>query len=262
MIAAHQAQLDSAGLMAAAVAALPSEAILLLWDPKTEGFGAATHGMTPGAILSGCGSSEGPCHLQSARLGTNTVTQLAAHPFKATGLRIALANEAYHPSDWGEGSMQMAENILVRDYKLGLPPFVAPEFYKTIPFPNTTEPPPSPAPSPGPAACPKQEMINGTTVCFEAADSMTCTGMLACPAGKRFAKVVFVSIGSPTGGCGHYQASASCHGAAGEAAAVVSKLCLGKASCSVPANTAVLNPADPNICSGVTKKTAVQLSCA
>ncbi len=109
MIDVHRTQLDAAGLTAAAEAAPPSEAQLLLWNPKTEGFGAATHGMTPGPVLSGCGSSAGPCHLQSAQLGTNTVTQLAAHPFNMTGLKVSIANEAYHPSDWGEGSMQMAE---------------------------------------------------------------------------------------------------------------------------------------------------------
>jgi hypothetical protein len=217
MLGAHSAPLAAAGLTAAARAALPSEAILLLWDPKTVGFGAATHGMLPGPILSGCGESEGPCHLQSARLGTNTVTQLAAHPFKSTGLKVAIANEAYHPSDWGEGSMQMAENILVREYKLARPEFVTAEFYATIPFPNTTEAPPAPAPAPGPspgpspapAPCPKPTVVNGgqgkdanTTVCFEATDSMSCKGSLACPPGKRFAKVDFASIGSPSGSCG------------------------------------------------------------
>jgi hypothetical protein len=60
----------------------------------SSGFGAATHGMFPGRVLSGCGTSEGPCHLQSEALGTNTVTQIAANPFPKTGLRVAIANEA------------------------------------------------------------------------------------------------------------------------------------------------------------------------
>lgn len=166
--------------------------------------------------------------------------------------------------------MQMAENILVREHRLGRPDFVTPEFYSTIPFPNHTEAPPSPAPAPapgptpapGPAACPKQQVVNGTTVCYEATDSMACTGRMTCPTGKRFATVDFASIGSPAGSCGHYQESASCHGTAGEAGAAVAKLCLGQTSCSVPANTDVLNPKDPNICSGVIKRTAVQLGCA
>lgn len=94
LVEAHRPKLQAAGLLAQALAAPPTEAILLLWDPKTEGFGAATHGMFPGRILSGCGASEGPCHLQSEALGTNTVTQIAANPFPKTGLRVAIANEA------------------------------------------------------------------------------------------------------------------------------------------------------------------------
>jgi hypothetical protein len=39
MIAAHEVQLEAAGLLAEAKAMLPTEAHLLLWDPKTEGFG-------------------------------------------------------------------------------------------------------------------------------------------------------------------------------------------------------------------------------
>eukprot|EP01046_Picozoa_sp_COSAG06_P030040 COSAG06_NODE_2831_length_6205_cov_10.476417_5_plen_223_part_00 len=221
--------------------------------------------MTPGAIISGCGQSQGPCHLQSAQLGTNTVTQYAAHPFKATGLRVALANEAYHTSDWGEGSMQMAENILVREFKIGRPPFVTPEFYQTTQFPNTTQQPPGPAPPappPSPTHCPQQTVINETTVCYEATDSSICTGTLSCPPGKQFARVDFASIGLPTGSCGAYEASTSCRGTAGEAAAVVAKRCVGKATCEVAPSTAVLNPSDPDICSGVVKRTALELTCA
>lgn len=263
LLAAHRTQLDAKGLTAAATAALPSEAHLLLWDPKTEGFGAATHGMTPGPILSGCGKSQGPCHLQSSQLGTNTVTQLAAHPFKATGLRLFIANEAYHTSDWGEGSMQMAENILAREYQIGRPPFVTPQFYKTIQFPNSTEAPPAPPPAPPGPDCPQPTGINQTTICFgPAVDSAACTGLLSCPAGTKFAKVDFASIGLPTGVCGAFRESSSCHGAAGEAVSVVAKLCVGKSRCSITATTAVLNPTDPSICPGVYKRTAVQLYCA
>eukprot|EP01044_Picomonas_judraskeda_P001745 COSAG03_NODE_110_length_12523_cov_61.863731_6_plen_644_part_00 len=264
MISAHDAQLEAAGLMPKARAALPSEAHLLLWDPKTEGFGAATHGMTPGMIKSGCGQEQGPCHLQSAQLGTNTVTQYAAHPFNATGLRIAVANEAYHTSDWAEGSMQMAENILVREFKLRRPRFIQAEFYRMTQFLNATQPPAPtpPAPTPAPTTCPQPTIFNETTICFEATDSSTCKVHAACPSGKTFSRVGFASIGLPTGTCGIYQVSRSCHGTPGEATSVVAKLCLGRSSCEIPPNTAVLNPSDPNICPGVVKRTAVELSCA
>jgi hypothetical protein len=48
LIEAHRAQLQGAGLLAQALAAPPTEAILLLWDPKTEGsiFMRSTSEMT------------------------------------------------------------------------------------------------------------------------------------------------------------------------------------------------------------------------
>ena len=61
---------------------------------------------------------------------------------------------------------------------------------------------------------------------------------------------------------GHYVASKTCHGLAGKAVQAVAELCIGKTTCTVPANTVVLNPADPSICPGVVKRTAVQLTCA
>ena len=116
----------------------------------------------------------------------------------------------------------VSNSILVRDYKLGRPPFVDAQFYATIPFPDTPEAPPpappTPHPAPAPTPCPKPTIVNGTTVCFEATDSMTCKGLLACPPGKRFATVDFASIGTPSGICGHFAASSTCHGTAGKAA--------------------------------------------
>jgi|EP01047_Picozoa_sp_COSAG01_P071481 hypothetical protein len=161
--------------------------------------------------------------------------------------------------------MQMAENILRRQYGLSRPSWVDPAFYPLVLFPNSTEAPPSPPLPPGPAAsCPKPTfMDNGTTVCFEATDAMSCFGDMQCPtAGHAFTAVVFASIGSPTGGCQHFVASPACHGSpVGAAVAVVARLCVGKQSCKVPANTDVLSPGNPEICTGVVKRTAVQLTC-
>ena len=161
--------------------------------------------------------------------------------------------------------MQMAENILRRQYAVGRPSWVDPAFYPLVLFPNTTEEPPPPPPAPGPSpTCPKPTFAdNGTTVCFEATDTMSCFGDMRCPtAGHAFTAVAFASIGAPTGGCEHFAASPTCHGSpTGAAAAVVARLCVGKQRCKVPANTEVLSPLNPEICSGVVKRTAVQLTC-
>ena len=58
-----------------------------------------------------------------------------------------------------------------------------------------------------------------------------------------------------------YTSDVSCHGVDATTNSIVAKLCLGKNKCSVAPNTNFLNPADPNICNGVVKHTAIQLSC-
>ena len=98
--------------------------------------------------------------------------------------------------------------------------------------------------------------------CCCAVDVMGCESTLACPtAGTHFVRVDFADIGSPKGTCGHYSVDASCTGSPGEAASIVAKLCLGKASCQIRPNTAQLNPSNPNICGGVLKSNSIQLSC-
>ena len=74
-------------------------------------------------------------------------------------------------------------------------------------------------------------------------------------AGGAIASVDFASFGQPTGNCGGYARSATCH--AGNSSAVVAALCVGKQSCVVPtaAGGAFGTP-----CAGETWL-AVQLTC-
>jgi hypothetical protein len=175
-------------------------------------------------------------------------------------IMIYIDRSRYHPSDWGEGSMQMAENILVREYQLTRPDWIAEDFYKTTLF---TDVPTKVYSPPAPAARCYQTVLNASAVCLHTADIRTpITCALSCPtAGEHFVSVDFADIGTPKGSCGSYAIDTACTGNPGEAVSVVSKLCLGKAKCSVGANTATLSPSAPNICDGVIKSTSIQLSC-
>ncbi|OQR89853.1 hypothetical protein ACHHYP_05996, partial [Achlya hypogyna] len=78
---------------------------------------------------------------------------------------------------------------------------------------------------------------------------------LTCPAGKTVQTIDFASFGTPTGHVGAFAASA-CD--ADGAVSTVQQACLGKHSCSVPANSGVFS--DP--CYGTQKHLAVQATCA
>ena len=96
----------------------------------------------------------------------------------------------------------------------------------------------------------------GKTICSCHADGHTIS--LDCGNGTISA-VLFASIGTPTGSCGHYDPG-NCSGDPNLAKAFVSKACLGKRSCDVPADIDYLNGGkDP--CTGVPKRTAVQVQC-
>lgn len=79
---------------------------------------------------------------------------------------------------------------------------------------------------------------------------------LSCPSGQRIIDVPFASYGTPSGQCGSFQETASCH-AAGSVDAV-SKACIGKETCTIAVGNALAG--DP--CAGVIKKLAVQVRCA
>ena len=68
-------------------------------------------------------------------------------------------------------------------------------------------------------------------VCASAAENAAAS--LSCPAGQSISSIGFASYGTPTGSCGSY-ATGSCNAA--NSMTLVSNACLGKASCSVPAN--------------------------
>ena len=267
LITKHSAELKAAGLLDRALAQLPTNALLSMWDPKSPGFGAGTHGMNAAMIPGGAYAAGG---------AAGTVPAKSIKPFKT--LDLFIANEAFHPADWGEGALEMAENVAAKFFGVAPPTWMAPHTYQHIMFgapdappapapgppspPGPSPPGPAPPPAPPPTTCPAQTKLNASTVCAETVDMMTCSLEFSCPTkGEHFVKVDFASIGSPTGTCGAYTAGATCHGVDATTNSVVGKLCLGKSNCSVAPNTNVLNPANPSICDGVVKHTAIQLTC-
>lgn len=246
LIAKHKPLLAKSGLLAKANATLPTNAVLSMWDPRSPGFGAGTHGMQTSSVFGGVygpGAAKG------------SVPDLTYHPFK-TLPTLYIANEAFHPADWGEGSLEMAENAAAHSFNVPRPDWLGVEDYKLVTF-GSSSPPGPPVPAPGACAKPTTK---GSNVCVLTPDSCKQT-TLACPAGQKFVKVVFASVGTPSGSCGSFAPGAKCHGVPSAASAYVAKTCLGKASCTVALNTATLNPSDPAICDGVAKSSAVELEC-
>eukprot|EP00928_Gymnodinium_smaydae_P036594 TRINITY_DN25552_c0_g1_i1.p1 TRINITY_DN25552_c0_g1~~TRINITY_DN25552_c0_g1_i1.p1 ORF type:complete len:864 (-),score=63.11 TRINITY_DN25552_c0_g1_i1:76-2514(-) len=135
LVALHKNDLERAGLYADVVATKPTMALLSLWDPKAVGIGAGTHVMGNSAIPGGA-------YAPGAAAGT--VAAKAVKPFKS--LELYIANEAFHPSDFGEGSLEMAENVA---HRLGAasPKWMASETYEQILF-GAPEPDPNPTPAP------------------------------------------------------------------------------------------------------------------
>ena len=67
--------------------------------------------------------------------------------------------------------------------------------------------------------------------------------------------ILFASYGTPSGSCPNFAINSTCH--APTSAAVVSRLCVGKGACTIPADTATFGP-DP--CFDTPKRLAVALS--
>ena len=80
--------------------------------------------------------------------------------------------------------------------------------------------------------------------------------VLGCPAGATIASVVFSSFGTPTGSCAAGWSDGSCNAA--NSTTAVAALCVGKASCSVPASTSFFG--DP--CLGTLKTLAASITCS
>jgi hypothetical protein len=92
----------------------------------------------------------------------------------------------------------------------------------------------------------------GAPVCGTVAENGSVT--LSCPSGQTIDAVVFASFGTPSGSCGSF-AAGSCDDSS--SVAVVQALCVGRASCTVPATNGAFG--DP--CHGTVKSLAVQVSC-
>jgi hypothetical protein len=93
----------------------------------------------------------------------------------------------------------------------------------------------------------------GSDVCGTIAEGSSLT--LSCPAGQTIGSVNFASFGTPTGACGNL-AKGTCDESA--SVAVVQALCLGRQSCSVPANTGTFG--DP--CNKTVKTLAADVTCS
>lgn len=94
---------------------------------------------------------------------------------------------------------------------------------------------------------------SGQLVCGAANENGSAN--LTCPSGTTISSVRFASYGTPTGSCGSY-AAGSCN--ASTSRVVVEAACLGKTSCSVPANNSTFG--DP--CRGTAKRLAVEAICS
>eukprot|EP01113_Clastostelium_recurvatum_P010134 TRINITY_DN1497_c0_g1_i4.p1 TRINITY_DN1497_c0_g1~~TRINITY_DN1497_c0_g1_i4.p1 ORF type:complete len:540 (-),score=92.16 TRINITY_DN1497_c0_g1_i4:122-1633(-) len=83
------------------------------------------------------------------------------------------------------------------------------------------------------------------------------SAVISCPSGQTITCISFASFGVPSGSCGSYAQSATCH--VGYSKAFVERLCLGQNSCSVLATTDNFGE-DP--CYGTVKHLAIQAVCA
>jgi hypothetical protein len=93
---------------------------------------------------------------------------------------------------------------------------------------------------------------NGTPICGTTEEDGIA--VLECPEGEIIVQVAFASYGTPEGECGGF-AVGSCHAAT--AISVVEGLCLGRASCTVPASNASFG--DP--CRSTVKRLAIEVRC-
>jgi hypothetical protein len=92
----------------------------------------------------------------------------------------------------------------------------------------------------------------GSSACGTGAENANVT--VTCPTGQTIDKITFASFGTPTGSCGSF-ATGSCD--ASSSMAVVQALCVGRNSCSVPANNGAFT--DP--CDKTTKSLSIQATC-
>ena len=91
-----------------------------------------------------------------------------------------------------------------------------------------------------------------SAICGTANEASAVT--MTCPEGQVIESVLYASYGNPTGDCGSF-VTGDCHSASTESA--ISTLCVGRASCTVPASNGTFG--DP--CSGTPKSVAVELAC-
>lgn len=117
--------------------------------------------------------------------------------------------------------------------------------------PNPAPAPPGPPPPTGPPA-----------TCVDVSEDQEAN--IGCPAGEVISSIDFASFGSPTGSCSSgFHPSATCN--SNHSMAVITALCVGKASCKVPASCSTFHeqkqPQNGAFCWDVVKHLAVKVSC-
>ncbi len=91
-----------------------------------------------------------------------------------------------------------------------------------------------------------------SVVCGTAGENVNA--VVTCPASYLIYAITFASYGTPTGSCGSFVIG-GCHSST--SVSVVSPLCMGLQTCSVPASNSEFG--DP--CSGTSKQLYIQVNC-
>ena len=91
-----------------------------------------------------------------------------------------------------------------------------------------------------------------SVVCDTAGENVNA--VVTCPASYLIQAITFASYGTPTGSCGSFVIG-GCHSST--SVSVVSPLCIGLQTCSVPASNSEFG--DP--CSGTSKQLYIQVNC-
>lgn len=117
---------------------------------------------------------------------------------------------------------------------------------------------------PGPFTPPRPCLsgTNGSRVCACRGDNdHPNTVVLTCPNAQKVLRVLYASIGTPTGSCADGFVNSSCSGNSAAAQAYVASACLGKHTCTLTADIGHWNKGqDP--CPGVSKNIAVEVLCS
>jgi len=125
MIELHRPGLEASGELARAIAATPDSAILTIWDQGAEGIESGCH-MYASVPRTGPGITQ-------RRLSVEALTPFATAP------DVHVVNEAFGQLEcFAEGSLQMAENLVHRKFKVPRPAWIPKDVYESKVLFNAT----------------------------------------------------------------------------------------------------------------------------